>query len=160
MRRGIRIGHALRRGLWRQQSQALTLAGAGLVLALIIGALVYLSQATLDATTGRQLEALIEERDELEQGNESLRSEIAALRSIPRLQQRAQELGFELAGPEDIDYVIVEGFDPRRTAMPPQTWAQAATPGPVYEETLGGWVQQQLDAFSQSMGNEAEEGVE
>ena len=147
------FGHALRRTSWRRQRQAVVLAALGLLLALVVGALVYLSQAAQDATTGRQLELLIAERNQLEQGNESLRSEIASLRSVPRLQLRAQEMGFELARPEDIDYVIVEYFDPRRTAVAPQTYVQA-TPGPVYDETMAGWLQQQLDSFGQSLGEE------
>ena len=150
------FGHALRRTSWRRQRQAVTLAALGLLMALVVGALVYLSQAALDATTGRQLEVLIEERNKLQQGNESLRSEIASLRSVPRLQQRALELGFELARPEEIDYVIVEGFDPRRTAVAPQIYTRPATPGPSYDETLAGWLQQQLDAFSQSIVEEEE----
>lgn len=146
MSHGVPFGHALRLS-WRRQRRAVTLAGLGLLLAVIVGALVYLSQAALDATTGRQLEALIAERNILEQRNESLRSEIAALRSVPRLQARAGELGFRLAGPQDIDYVIVDQYDPRQTAAPPDTFARA-TPGPVYDETLAGWLQQQLDAFN------------
>lgn len=143
------FGHVLRRTSWRRQRQTMTLAGLGLLVALAVGALVYLSQAALDATTGRQLEALVQERNELEQRNESLRAEIASLRGVPRLQQRALELGFELAGQDEVDYIIVEHFDPRTTAPAPQTWAQPATPAPVYDETLAGWLQQQLDAFGQ-----------
>ena len=124
------------------------LASLGLLLAVIVGALVYLSQAALDATTGRQLEILIAERNELEQLNESLRSEIASLRSVPRLRQRAEEMGFRLAKTEDIDYVVVDQYDPRRTAVAPQTYAQQATPAADYDETLAGWIQQQLDAFN------------
>ena len=149
------FGHALRRTSWRRQRQAVVLAGLGLLMALVVGALVYLSQAAQDATTGRQLQLLIAERNRLVQDNESLRSGIASLRSVPRLQLRAQELGFELAKPEDIDYVIVENFDPRRTAVAPQTYLQA-TAGPVYDETMAGWLQQQLDTFSQSLEEEEE----
>ena len=153
MRQGILFGHALRLS-WRRQRQAVTLAGLGLLLALAVGALVYLSQAAQDATTGRQLETLLAERNDLEQRNESLRSEIASLRSVPRLQERAGELGFRLARPEDIDYVIVEQYDPRQMAVAPETWPGSATPGPVYDETLAGWLQQQLDAFNRSLEGE------
>ena len=153
MSHSVWFGHALRRTSWRRQRQAVVLAALGLLMALVVGALVYLSQAAQDATTGRQLELLIAERNQLEQGNESLRSEIASLRSVPRLQLRAQEMGFELAKPEDIDYVIVAHFDPRRTAVAPQTYVQA-TPGPVYDETMAGWLQQQLDTFGQSLEEE------
>lgn len=156
MRQGVLFGHALRLS-WRRQRQAVTLAGLCLLLALAVGALVYLSQAAQDATTGRQLETLLAERNDLEQRNESLRSEIASLRSVPRLQQRAGELGFRLASPEDIDYVIVEQYDPRQLAVAPETWPGPATPGPVYDETLAGWLQQQLDAFNRSLESEEPE---
>ncbi|MDE0610517.1 MAG: hypothetical protein OXH77_11505 [Anaerolineaceae bacterium] len=147
MRQGVLIEHALRRS-WRRQRQAVLLASLGLLLAVIVGALVYLSQAALDATTGRQLEILIAERNELEQLNESLRSEIASLRSVPRLRRRAEEMGFRQANTEDIDYVVVDQYDPRRTAVAPQIYAQQATPAADYDETLAGWIQQQLDAFN------------
>ncbi len=147
MRQGVLLEHALRRS-WRRQRQAILLASLGLLLAVIVGALVYLSQAALDATTGRQLEILIAERNELEQLNESLRAEIASLRSVPRLRRRAEEMGFRLAKTEDVDYVVVDRFDPRRTAVAPQTYAQQATPAADYDETLAGWIQQQLDAFN------------
>ncbi|MCY4525881.1 MAG: hypothetical protein OXB89_04665 [Anaerolineaceae bacterium] len=147
MRQGVLFEHALRRS-WRRQRQAVVLALLGLLLAVIVGALVYLSQAALDATTGRQLESLIAERNDIEQLNESLRAEIASLRSVPRLLQRAEELGFRLANPEDIDYVVVDQYDPRQTAVAPQIYAQLATPAPDYDETLAGWLQQQLDAFN------------
>jgi len=147
VRQGVLIEHALRRS-WRRQRQAVLLASLGLLLAVIVGALVYLSQAALDATTGRQLEILIAERNELEQLNESLRSEIASLRSVPRLRRRAEEMGFRQANTEDIDYVVVDQYDPRRTAVAPQIYAQQATPAADYDETLAGWIQQQLDAFN------------
>lgn len=152
MRQGIPFGHALRLS-WRRQRQAVVLATLGLLLAVAAGALVYLSQAAQDATTGRQLEVLLAERNDLEQRNESLRSEIASLRSVPRLQERALDLGFRLASAEDIDFVIVEQYDPRQTAVAPGNYSRPATPGPVYDETLAGWLQQQLDSFSQSLAD-------
>lgn len=147
MRQGVLLEHALRRS-WRRQRQAVVLATLGLLLAVIVGALVYLSQAALDATTGRQLEVLIAERNELEQLNESLRAEIASLRSVPRLRQRAEAMGFRLASPEDVDYVVVDQYDPRQTAEAPGIYTQQTAAAPVYDETLAGWIQQQLDAFN------------
>ena len=155
MSQGAWFGHALRRTSWRRQRQTALLAGLGLMAALVIGALVYLSQAALDSTTGRQLEALIEERNELEQRNESLRAEIASLRGVPRLLQRALELGFEPAQPEDIDFIIVENYDPRRPVAAQLGIATAEAPAPEYDETMAGWLQQQLDAFSRMPEGEA-----
>lgn len=141
------LNHALRRRPWRTQRQAFALATLGFFVALVIGAL-YLSQAAAVATTGRQLEDMIADRNRLEQMNEQLRAEIASLRSVPRLQQRARELGFDLAQREDIEYLVIDGYDPRQSEDRPVTLTVETGPAPVYDETFTGWLQQQWDAFT------------
>ena len=144
------LGHALRRTRWRPQRQALALGTLGMFVAIIIGAL-YLAQAASTSALGRQLEEQISVRNRLEQENQRLRGQIASLQSVPRLQARAQELGFVLAGPERIEYLTVTGYNPNRSvdgeqsAMP----APTATPlAPTYDETFTGWLQQQLDQLA------------
>ena len=78
------IQHALRQGGWRPQRQATALATLGVVISLIVGAL-YLSQVAAEATKNRALEDLITQRNELQRTNEQLRSEIASLRTVPRV---------------------------------------------------------------------------
>ncbi len=143
MNTGNWLQHTLRRTGWRPQNQAAALAALGLVLALIIGAL-YLSEVVDNASTGRQLEDLLSERDELERTNEQLRSEIARLRSVPRLLSRAQDLGFTVAGQSDIEYLVIEGYNPNRaeTVAPIEEEQEEL---PVYDESFGGWLQQQWD---------------
>jgi hypothetical protein len=145
------FNHALRRAPWRHQRQAFALVALGFFVALIIGAL-YLSQSAAVAATGRQLESLISERNRLEQINEQLRAEIASLRSVPRLQQRARELGFELATRQDIEYLVIEGYNPQRDRAPLRLEVQAAAAAaPVYDETFTGWLQQQWAAFTNQL---------
>jgi hypothetical protein len=146
------LDHALRRTPWRNQRQAFALAALGFFVALIIGGL-YLSLSAGAATTGRQLEDLIVERNRLEQANEQLRAEIASLRSVPHLQQRARELGFELAGREDIEYLVIDGYNPDRATVPIMLEV-APQIVPVYDETFLGWLQQQFDAFSTQLNQE------
>lgn len=138
------VQHALRSRTWRMQRQAVALGALGVVLAIIISAL-YLAQAASVATLGRQLESLIVVRNQLEQTNEGLRAEIAQLRSVPRLLARAQELGFVIARRENIEYLVVPGYNPDRP--PPQTPA-VEKPRPVYDESFTGWLRQQFDLFS------------
>ncbi|NWG16114.1 MAG: hypothetical protein HXY41_05720 [Chloroflexi bacterium] len=135
--------HALRGTGWRMQRQAVALGALGLVIAIIIGAL-YLAQSASVATLGRQLEALIARRNQLEQTNEQIRSEIAQLRSVPRLLARAQEMGFTTAGRESIEYLVVDGYNPNRTPARVVTEAPQKEL-PVYDETFTGWLQQQWD---------------
>jgi cell division protein FtsB len=149
------FSHAMRGdGGWRFQRQAVAVIGLSVFIAIIIGAL-YLAQASSLATLGRQLEELITRRNQLQQTNEQLRSEIAQLRSVPRLLARAQEMGFRLAQESEIEYLYVPGYNPNRqrpevgavvsstTTVPPTASA------PVYDESFVGWLQQQWDALVQ-----------
>jgi cell division protein FtsB len=140
------IGHALRRTGLKPQRQAFALATLGLVVGIIIGAL-YLAQAASTSTLGRQLEDLVARRNELEQTNEQLRAEIAALQSVPRLRARAQELGFELATRDEIEYLTIEGYNPNRMQIVTRIEEEAEL-APLYDETFTGWLEQQWDSFA------------
>ncbi len=139
------LQHALERTNWRPQNQAVALATLGLFLALIIGAL-YLSQVAANAITGRSLETLIVERDNLRRTNERLRAEIGELTSVPRLLARAETLGFRRADQSNIEYLVIDGYNPNRS----ETVAPLNEEGdtvPVYDESFGGWLQQQWDSL-------------
>ena len=141
------LQHALRRRSWQVQRQAVALGALGLFVAIIIGAL-YLAQASSLSTLGRQLENLIAERNRLEQTNEQLRAEIAQLRSVPRLLARAQELGFVPATRDQIEYLVIDGYNPNRSqTVAPVQAEEDEEPLPVYDETFIGWLQQQWDSF-------------
>lgn len=139
--------HALKKTRWRPQRQVIALGTLGIFVAIIIGAL-YLSQASQMSTMGRELSDLIEERNALEQTNEQLRAEIAGLQGMGRLQARAQELGFVFADRADIEYLVVDGYNPNREAEIAPRDVQP-TPIPQYDESLFGWIQEQFDAFRQ-----------
>src|SRR5262245_21698443 len=138
------VEHAIQDTPWRIQRQVVALAGLGLFIAIIIGTL-YLAQSASVATLGRQLEALIAQRNDLEQTNEQLRSEIASYRTVSRLLARARALGFEDAQSNQILYLYVEGYNPNRDVVtaPPQP-AQTKNL-PSYNESFVGWLQEQWD---------------
>jgi hypothetical protein len=140
------IQHTFRNRQFKVQRQVVALAALGLFVAIIIGAL-YLAQSTSLATLGRQLENLIAQRNLLEQQNEQLREEIAQLRTVPRLLARAQELGFREATINDIEPLVLAGYNPNRPSDEIVLAAAAAPPPVVYEENFIGWLQQQWDAF-------------
>jgi hypothetical protein len=140
------IRHALQRSVLRPRRQAASLAVLGMFVAIFIGAL-YLSQASSTSTLGRQLAELIEERDRLEQENEQFRAEIAGYRTVERLLRRAQELGFVPADSTDIQYLVVQGYNPDRDAPVVELEAEAEAL-PVYDESFIGWVQQQWDLLT------------
>jgi cell division protein FtsL len=137
------IRQAVRRSPLRGQRQIVALAILGVFMGVIIGAL-YLSNVADMSTTGRELEILLLERDRLQQRNEQLRVQISELRSVPRLLARAEELGFRQASPAEVEYLVVEGYNPQRarTVAPIQPDEETL---PEYDETFGGWVRQQTD---------------
>jgi hypothetical protein len=138
------LEHTLDRSRFRPQRQALALATLGLFVAIIMGAL-YLSQSSTTAALGRQLEEIVVERNDLEQANEQLRAEIASLESMPRLEARALELNFVPAEPDDIEYLVVRGYNPDgEAAVVP---LQGSAPVPTYDESFTGWLQQQIDSL-------------
>lgn len=138
---------AMRQTGWRPQRQAVTVGILGVFLALIMGAL-YLSQVATEASRGREMRDLLARRDELERVNEELRVEIAQLQSLDRLRLRAQELGFVPAGRRDQIFIVVDGYIQNRaqTVAPLQEEVETL---PVYDESFGGWLSQQLQSFSQ-----------
>ena len=100
------------------------------------------------AATNREISALIEERDRLEFSNEQLRVEIASLKTIPRLLERAQQLGFRYADPAEVQYMVIDGYNPNRDETVVELDHTIAQAVPQYEETFGGWLQQQIDSLS------------
>ena len=145
------LQHTLDRSRWRPQRQALALGVLALFVVIIIGAL-YLSQSSSSSVIGRQLEDLLAQRDDLEQANEQLRAEIASLESMPRLQQRAQELGFTAADGTNIEYLVVDGYNPNREAAVVPLQAKT-DPIPTYDESFTGWLQQQIDSLRNQLQN-------
>lgn len=137
--------HTFRRQRFQPQSQAAALAILGIIVALILGAL-YLSQVASFAITNREIEALIAERDDLERTNEQLIAEIASFRTVPRLLARAQELGFRPATNADIEYLVVDGYNPNRelTVVDTTSVEDEIEVVPVYDETFSGWLEQQF----------------
>jgi len=137
--------HTFRRQRFQPQNQAAALAVFGVMIALILGTL-YLSQVASFAITNREIEDLIDQRDDLERANEQLIAEIASFRTVPRLLSRAQEIGFRQATNADIEYLVVEGYNPNRTlALVDITNADDEVEViPVYDETFSGWLEQQF----------------
>ena len=139
------INHTFSRRRFETRNRAVTLAILGIAIMLVLGS-VYLSQVASFAITNRAIEDLIAERDELRNVNDQLIAEIARYRTVPRLTARALEIGFLPATNADIDYVVIEGYQPasnRDLFVASSATLQIDQP-PEYEETFGGWLQRQL----------------
>ena len=139
------IQHTFSRKRFRTRNQATAMAILGVAVLLILGSL-YLSQVASFAITNREIEDLISRRDQLKRQNEQLIGEIASFRTLPRLHARAVEIGFRPATNNDIDYLMIEGFDLRRADTPLGSNApgQIEALEPTYQETFGGWLARQF----------------
>ncbi|PJF22234.1 MAG: hypothetical protein CUN56_07005 [Phototrophicales bacterium] len=145
------VKHALQRSQWQPQREVATLAILGFIILLILGG-VYLSQVVNEATTNRRLSDLIDQRDDLERENERLRAEIARFKSVPNLQTRAESIGFVPADRGQLEYLLVEGYQPPRVdtvapIAPPQQDPNIST----YNETFGAWLSRQWNNFWRSV---------
>ena len=128
-----------------QQSHAIAVLILLAVVSLIIGGL-YLAQSTTNITTVRDIDQLRTERNNLVRENERLKAEIARFRGIDNLMTRSAALGFEEAEPDDIQYIIVDGYEyARPTSVSTQVQPTATTIN--YEENFAGWLSRQLDAL-------------
>ena len=141
--------HALYRRAFNPRRQAASLAGLGVVRSPFLRPR-YPSPSSAPPPLGPPLSELIEERDALQQMNEQLRAEIAGYRTVERLFRRAQELGFQLARAQDIQYVVIDGYNPNRTVSVIPLESET-TPLPEYDESFSGWVQQQWDTLIQQV---------
>jgi cell division protein FtsB len=127
----------------RERQQFIAALILFVVVAIIIGAL-FLVQATTNVGNARDIQELREQRDRLLRENEALRAENAQLASVPSLFERAATLGFVTAGPEDIQYLVVEGYVYDQPAPTLTPRIETATPQ-VYDDNFAGWLDRQMD---------------
>ncbi len=118
----------LRRLSWLTEAQAALGWGIILVLAALLG-VIYLTQSSRIATVGRRVQFLQEELNSLHRENATLERNIAEAQSLQRLEQEAIRLGFAQAGPDALEYVIVENFP----AITPEPVEPEPTPQPPAE---------------------------
>lgn len=138
--------HTIQQQPWRGQTELAATLTLMVVVVIIISAL-YLIQTTGTATTVRMLEQMNDRRVDLERNNELLSAEIAELRSLPRVMTRAAEMGFHQAGPDEIEYIIVDGYRYQRPLVTPTPTPTATPAAASYDETLGGWLRKQWDSL-------------
>jgi len=135
---------------WRNQRQFVATLGLIGVIGLIIAAL-YLFQTSRSTISARELAEMNDYRARLERDNERVRAEIADLQSLPRVMTRAAEMGFRPANPDEIQYIIVDGYRYDRPIVTPTPSPTAQTAEQIYDETLGGWLRKQWDNLKQQL---------
>lgn len=133
------------RGAGENQKQVVSVVVLLAVVTIIIGGL-YLAQTTTSITTARDIQQMSEYRSRLERENEMLRSDIARMQNLTSLQTRSATLGFQQAGPEDIYYLVVDGYV-YNVPVPTATSVQSTPTPEAYQENFAGWLKRQYDAL-------------
>lgn len=115
-----------------------------LIALLVIGGM-YLAVSARGARAGREVLALEKRRAELQRENAELTSVLAELTTPERMLERALELGYRPARPDEIEYVQVDGpIDEQLFVAPNPPGSMDGGDGalsPAYTETLGDWLQ-------------------
>jgi hypothetical protein len=110
---------------------------------------IYLAVNAKLARAGREVRGLESKQTELMRKNGELMSSLAELRSPDLMLERAINLGFEPATPEQIEFVEVLGYvgqEPFVAPRPPGSINVGETMlSPAYTETLGDWFSRWLN---------------
>ena len=107
-----RLAQAYRLAPWRKQTQEIGVYLAFLVVFILVAS-VYVNITARSAADGRQIQQNYADIERLEREIADLQSQLAVFESDAVMRQRARELGFRRASPNDIIHVEVSGYQRR-----------------------------------------------
>ena len=151
------IVHKVRQAHWRVQRQWIGLFLLGMVVVSMVAG-IYLNITVRATAAGREIELLQPNLINDRRTNSDLETQLAGLTAIDSMQQRAEALGFQPAGPDDITYIVVPGYTPPTTVDMSQRGAtnlgQTQKPMllPDYTESLLDWITRTLGSSSTAGG--------
>jgi len=142
-----RLAQTYRRAPWRKQTQEIGIYLASLVIILLVAS-VYVNITGQTAVIGRKIQKNHKTIASLEHEIADLKSQLAMLESDAVMRQRAIELGFRPAGPNDITHIQVSGYQGRD----PVALGYSSQPSemnmvvlsPAFTESWVDWIQVQL----------------
>ena len=127
-------------------TEAQVVLGWGVVLALIalLGA-IYLFQISHIASTGRMVQDLQFQLDDVKRINSELERDIAEAQSLSRLQGDAEKYGFIKANPKDVDYLIIGEYPQENPTGPEGESVQQLEPFEQFREAFIKFLKGQLE---------------
>jgi hypothetical protein len=121
---------------------------------LVLG--LFLSLSGQAATAGLELRSMNDERETIRQEIASMRTSIADITSVSKMQARAEELGYQRVSPAEVTYLFVPGYPGRQTAVLAASPGELNMPEPVikpaFTQSLWDWVFQGLAQVSGTSG--------
>ncbi len=135
--------HASRQAPWRHQLRLTGGVALPLITFLVISA-IYLAVNAKVANAGRAVLSLERELAALERENAELVTRLAEETNPKRMVARAMAMGFAPAAPDQVEYLVVDGYtgEPEFSApLPSATEPEGeGLLSPAYTETLGDWL--------------------
>ncbi len=141
------LSHGFRRASGLLEKQA-ALGWAVIVALLALLGVIYLARGSQMIMTGYRMREHTDELRALQEENIVLEARITTVRSLDELRDKARAMGFTLAGPGDIEYLIVDGYPSglgpvKEAPVPPipetATWTASWWAGLI--RGFGGWTQ-------------------
>lgn len=145
------IVQKVRQAHWRVQRQWIGVFLLGLVAVSMVAGL-YLNITVRATLAGHEIQGLRSQFIVDQQDNSDLETQLAGLTSVESMQKRAEAMGFQPANPEDITYVVVDGYAPKTAVdlSEPGTANAGQTQTPMllpdYTESLFDWMARTLAA--------------
>lgn len=141
------ITQAYSQAPWRKQLQWIGLFMLAMILIAMVAG-VYLSVSAQASTSGREIQIMYADMEEIRRKIEDMESQIAFLTSNAEMEKRAQELGFTPVSSEDVFYILVPGYSK------PDQIEIAGAPGaplqmipvvaPEYTQSLVDWLRERV----------------
>jgi len=143
----IRVLQAYKQAPWRVQIQYIGLFLLALVLvSAIMG--IYLNISAQAATSGRRIQSLESNIDDISNEITALTTQLAKLKSAENMMKRADELGFRLMNINEAVYLEVTGYDPDPDLVLAPPRVNTISESPVlrssYRSSLWDWFMQQI----------------
>ncbi len=149
-----RLNQAYRQTPWRKATRIGLLF---LILALLGASILWimLTVTVQAASAGLEIQAYEAEKEDLQRQIASLRTDIAIQTSSDKMAQRAAELGFRQATPDEITYMTIPGYAGRQpviSAPPPTANIKPVLIKPSYTQSLSEWLYQGILKINEQSG--------
>lgn len=135
-RSSARWREQLRRLLKLSEAQAVLGWTILTMLAALVGT-IYLVQASSLAESGRRIQFLQFDLSDIKRENGELERQIAEAQALPNLQDRARSLGFYIAAPEEVEFIVVEEYP---AVLPEPTPEPEIRPEPIDTIDVALWL--------------------
>ncbi len=145
MNRTRKLIQAFPQAPWRSQTQVVGLFLLFLV-AVSIVAIFYLNVTAEATAVGREIQVMQATISAIEIENSALELDLGNLMSVDKLRDRARDLGFDPITPEEMEFIVVEGYfedQPRGLVYDEQVPDSASQPEVLpdeYFELIFSWL--------------------